>query len=56
MCRCGGAAAPACARPAGPAWLRVRVISYTPDPIEPAGDGETFVCCAQPVTELVLDL
>ena len=32
------------------------VVSYTPDPIEPAGDGETFVCCAQPVTELVLDL
>jgi ferredoxin-NADP reductase/MOSC domain-containing protein YiiM/ferredoxin len=31
-------------------------VSYTPDPVEPAGDGEIFVCCAQPVTELVLDL
>ena len=31
-------------------------VSYTPDPLEPAGDGEIFVCCAQPVTELVLDL
>jgi ferredoxin-NADP reductase/MOSC domain-containing protein YiiM/ferredoxin len=31
-------------------------VSYAPDPIEPPGDGELFVCCAQPVTELVLDL
>ena len=31
-------------------------VSYTPDPVEPAGDGEILVCCAQPVTELVLDL
>ena len=31
-------------------------VSYVPDPVEPPADGEVLVCCAQPATELVLDL
>jgi ferredoxin-NADP reductase len=31
-------------------------VSYAPDPVEPPVDGETLVCCARPVTEVILDL
>ncbi len=30
--------------------------AYSPDPVEPAADGSTLICCAQPQDELVLDL
>jgi ferredoxin-NADP reductase/MOSC domain-containing protein YiiM/ferredoxin len=31
-------------------------VSYAPDPVEPPVDGAALVCCARPVTEVVLDL
>jgi ferredoxin-NADP reductase/MOSC domain-containing protein YiiM len=31
-------------------------VDYAPTPLEPPGADEVLVCCAQPVTELVLDL
>jgi ferredoxin-NADP reductase/MOSC domain-containing protein YiiM len=31
-------------------------ISYHPDPLEPPGPGQILICCAQPRTDLVLDM
>ncbi|RJQ76747.1 MOSC domain-containing protein [Pseudonocardiaceae bacterium YIM PH 21723] len=31
-------------------------VSYRPDPLEPPADGTTLICCAQPSSDLVLDL
>jgi len=31
-------------------------ISYAPDPLEPPPDGQILICCAQPSTDLVLDM
>jgi ferredoxin-NADP reductase/MOSC domain-containing protein YiiM len=31
-------------------------ITYFPDPLEPPADGQVLICCAQPATDLVLDM
>jgi ferredoxin-NADP reductase/MOSC domain-containing protein YiiM len=31
-------------------------VSYSPEPLDPAPPGTVLVCCAQPVTDLVLDM
>ena len=31
-------------------------ITYAPDPLEPPVDGQILICCAQPATEIVLDM
>ena len=31
-------------------------VHYRPDPLEPPADGQVLICCAQPASELVLDL
>jgi ferredoxin-NADP reductase/MOSC domain-containing protein YiiM len=31
-------------------------ISYAPDPLEPPPDGQVLICCAQPRSEIVLDM
>jgi ferredoxin-NADP reductase/MOSC domain-containing protein YiiM len=31
-------------------------ISYNPEPLEPPADGQLLICCAQPRTNLVLDM
>jgi ferredoxin-NADP reductase/MOSC domain-containing protein YiiM/ferredoxin len=31
-------------------------IGYAPDPLEPPADGQILICCAQPETDIVLDL
>ena len=31
-------------------------ISYSPTPLEPPPDGEVLICCAQPGTDIVLDM
>ena len=31
-------------------------ISYSPDPLEPPADGEVLICCAQPGTDIILDM
>ena len=31
-------------------------ITYTPDPLEPPAGGQVLICCAQPATEIVLDM
>jgi ferredoxin-NADP reductase/MOSC domain-containing protein YiiM len=31
-------------------------ITYSPDPLEPPADGEVLICCAQPGTDIVLDM
>jgi ferredoxin-NADP reductase len=31
-------------------------VSYRPDPLEPPAGGEVLICCAQPRTDIVLDL
>jgi ferredoxin-NADP reductase/MOSC domain-containing protein YiiM len=31
-------------------------ITYSPDPLEPPAGGQVLICCAQPATELVLDM
>ena len=31
-------------------------IRYAPDPLEPPADGEVLICCAQPDTDIVLDM
>jgi ferredoxin len=31
-------------------------ITYSPDPLEPPADGQILICCARPVTEIVLDM
>ena len=31
-------------------------IAYSPDPLEPASEGQVLICCARPVTDVVLDM
>jgi ferredoxin len=31
-------------------------VSYSPDPLEPPGDGEVLICCARPDSDVVLDM
>ncbi len=31
-------------------------ITYSPAPLEPPADGEVLICCAQPDTDIVLDM
>jgi ferredoxin-NADP reductase/MOSC domain-containing protein YiiM len=31
-------------------------VSYSPDPLEPPGGGDVLICCAQPDSDIVLDL
>ncbi|MBV9448934.1 MAG: MOSC domain-containing protein [Streptosporangiaceae bacterium] len=31
-------------------------VSYSPDPLEPPADGQVLICCAQPDTDIVLDM
>jgi ferredoxin-NADP reductase/MOSC domain-containing protein YiiM len=31
-------------------------ITYSPEPLELPGDGEVLICCAQPATDIVLDM
>jgi ferredoxin len=31
-------------------------ITYSPDPLEPPAGGQILICCAQPATEIVLDM
>ena len=31
-------------------------VAYSPDPLDPPGDGNALVCCSQPQEALVLDL
>jgi ferredoxin-NADP reductase/MOSC domain-containing protein YiiM len=31
-------------------------LTYTPDPLEPPADGQVLICCAQPRTDIVLDM
>jgi ferredoxin-NADP reductase/MOSC domain-containing protein YiiM/ferredoxin len=31
-------------------------ITYSPDPLEPPAEGEVLICCAQPGTDIVLDM
>ena len=31
-------------------------VRYAPDPLEPPADGEVLICCAQPDTDIVLDM
>ena len=31
-------------------------ISYTPEPLEPPADGQVLICCAQPDTDIVVDM
>ncbi|MGX7678861.1 MOSC domain-containing protein [Jatrophihabitans sp. DSM 45814] len=31
-------------------------VAYSPDPLEPAVPGDVLICCARPVTNLVLDM
>ena len=31
-------------------------ITYSPDPLEPPADGQVLICCAQPGTDIVLDM
>ena len=31
-------------------------VTYSPDPLEPPADGEVLICCAQPSTDIVLDM
>jgi len=31
-------------------------VGYRPDPLEPPADGQVLICCAQPSTDLVLDM
>ena len=31
-------------------------VTYSPDPLEPPADGEVLICCAQPRTDIVLDM
>jgi hypothetical protein len=38
------------------AHLIDRDLTYSPDPLEPTADGEVLICCAQPGTDIVLDM
>ena len=31
-------------------------VTYSPDPLEPPGDGEVLICCSHPDTDIVLDM
>ncbi|MEQ1354165.1 MAG: (2Fe-2S)-binding protein, partial [Candidatus Acidiferrum sp.] len=31
-------------------------VAYEPDPLEPAAQGNVLICCAQPRSDVVLDL
>jgi ferredoxin len=31
-------------------------VSYAPEPLEPAADGQVLICCARPDTDVVLDM
>ena len=31
-------------------------VTYSPDPLEPPADGQVLICCAQPGTDIVLDM
>ncbi|MCU1660134.1 MAG: putative oxidoreductase, partial [Pseudonocardia sp.] len=31
-------------------------VAYSPQPVEPPGDGNTLICCSQPRDDVVLDL
>jgi ferredoxin-NADP reductase/MOSC domain-containing protein YiiM/ferredoxin len=31
-------------------------VDYSPDPVEPPGDGSVFICCSRPRDDIVLDL
>ena len=31
-------------------------VRYSPDPVEPPGDGNLLICCSRPATEVVVDL
>ena len=31
-------------------------IVYSPDPLEPPDDGQILICCAQPDTDIVVDM
>jgi len=31
-------------------------VTYSPDPLEPPADGQALICCAQPGTDIVLDM
>jgi ferredoxin len=31
-------------------------VSYSPDPVEPPATGEILMCCAQPRTDVIVDL
>jgi ferredoxin-NADP reductase/MOSC domain-containing protein YiiM len=31
-------------------------VTYSPDPLEPSADGQVLICCAQPGTDIVLDM
>ena len=31
-------------------------ISYSPQPLEPPAQGEALICCAQPATDIVVDM
>jgi ferredoxin len=31
-------------------------ITYSPDPLEPPAGGDVLICCAQPATDIVLDM
>ncbi len=36
--------------------LLAGTIAYTPDPLDPPADDQVLICCAQPTTDVVLDL
>ncbi len=36
--------------------LLTGTIDYAPDPLEPPADGQILICCAQPTSDIVLDL
>jgi ferredoxin len=31
-------------------------VTYSPDPLEAPADGQVLICCAQPSTDIVLDM
>jgi ferredoxin len=31
-------------------------VTYSPDPLEPPAVGQVLICCAQPDTDIVLDM
>jgi ferredoxin len=36
--------------------LLAGTVGYSPDPVEPPGQGNLLICCSQPHTDLVIDL